>query len=120
MARARQLREAAGVSQRQMAAHVGVAPSVLASWEAGRIVVPGLAKPEAARRWLAALRFLDATSDDSGGGGYLRYGPITRRCAGCWPAGLPAATQAPGGVGAPSCRQRPALAGLVPLPSCTW
>lgn len=50
-----------------MAAHVGVAPSVLASWEAGRIVVPGQAKPEAARRWLAALRFLDAASGDRSG-----------------------------------------------------
>ena len=55
------------MSQRQMAAHVGVAPSVLASWEAGRIVVPGQAKPEAARRWLAALRFLDAASGDRSG-----------------------------------------------------
>ena len=60
-ARARALREAAGVSQRQMAAHAGVAQSVLASWEAGRVLVPGAARPEAARRWMAVLRLLDAT-----------------------------------------------------------
>jgi len=62
MARARALREAAGVSQRQLAAHAGVAQSVLASWEAGRVLAPGAARPQAARRWLAVLRLLDATS----------------------------------------------------------
>ena len=64
--RARQLREAAGVSQARLARHVGVAQSVLAAWEDGRITCPGLRRPEAARRWLAVLRLLDATS---GGGG---------------------------------------------------
>jgi transcriptional regulator with XRE-family HTH domain len=63
LARARELRETAGVSQRQMAAHVGIAQSVLASWETGRIAAPGAARPAAARRWLAALQFVDATAD---------------------------------------------------------
>ena len=58
--RARQLREAAGVSQARLARHVGVAQSVLAAWEDGRITCPGLRLPEAARRWLAVLRLLDA------------------------------------------------------------
>jgi hypothetical protein len=46
-----------------MARHVGIAQSVLASWENGRIAVPGLVRPEAALRWLAVLRFLEATSE---------------------------------------------------------
>ena len=37
---------------------------MLAAWEDGRITVPGLAKPEAARRWTAVLRLLDATASD--------------------------------------------------------
>jgi transcriptional regulator with XRE-family HTH domain len=65
---ARELREQAGVSQRAMAAHVGVAPSVLAAWEDGRIIVPGLTRPEAARRWYATLRLLDATSSPAKSG----------------------------------------------------
>jgi transcriptional regulator with XRE-family HTH domain len=60
--RARQLREQAGVSQRQMARHVGVSQSTIAAWEDGRVTLVGLAKPEAARRWRAVLRFLDVTS----------------------------------------------------------
>jgi hypothetical protein len=50
-----------------MAAHAGVGQSVLASWETGRILAPGQARPEAARRWLAVLRLLDATSGPRAG-----------------------------------------------------
>ncbi len=46
-ARARELRVAAGVSQRAMAAHAGVAQSTIASWETGRITAPGVARSRA-------------------------------------------------------------------------
>lgn len=67
LARSREPREQAGVSQRRMAAHVGVAPSVLAAWEDGLIIPPGLTRPEAARPWIAVLRLLDATAPREGG-----------------------------------------------------
>jgi len=64
--RARELREAAGVSQRAMARHVGVAQSTLAGWERGAVIRYGLAKPHAARRWRAALRLLERTNPPPG------------------------------------------------------
>ena len=76
-AQARELRQAAGVSQRQMAAHVGVAPSVLVAREDGRITAPGLTRPDAARRWIAVLRLVAATEDQAGGRPGLRRRPST-------------------------------------------
>ena len=67
LARSREPREQADVSQRRVAAHVGVAPSVIAAWEDGLIIPPGLTRPKAARRWIAVLRLLDATAQREGG-----------------------------------------------------
>jgi DNA-binding transcriptional regulator YiaG len=59
--RAAELRLQAGVSQAAMARHLDIAQPVLASWETGRIKAPGTSRPDAARKWIATLRFLDAT-----------------------------------------------------------
>lgn len=60
--RARELREQAQVSQSAMARHCGVSQSTMARWETGKTVWPGAVQAEAARRWIAVLRFLDATA----------------------------------------------------------
>lgn len=83
VARARAIREAAGVSLAAMAAEVGCAKSVVSVWERS----PGIdigrraANRDRARKWLAILTVLDMTAPPGDG--------ATGRRGSCGPGYLP-------------------------------
>ena len=54
----REIREAAGVSQRELARAIEVSPQAVANWESGTY----RPRPEQMERLLAALEILDGTS----------------------------------------------------------
>jgi hypothetical protein len=100
MARARQIRAAAGIARDVLADHAQVPRSVLAVWERNPAVARLPEHAAAARRWTAALAALDAARPDPANHANR---PVTRHgtshppgiIAGSAPA--PAAVTGPGG-----------------------